>query len=270
MIGRSVLLVATVVGAVAVPYFLSSADRRAQVSKWWSSFRGGPTAESALVDPALLKLLESQAHWSPQDSEPPRPVIAEPGKPSETAPHPEGPTIQYLWQVFRFDVTPSWVMSNWERVTSRLIQRLLEGYRVALVTGTEANDLVGSLTYYFDKQGQLQRISFHGNTGNPSELVALVTGQFGLRAEPALGAGLYMTKWNGEPTSVLRLQTALAAQSRDPTHRLQVYLELNRPGSPQGLSSEFRSYANVNQKEKRRGFGLFRRRRSEPSPRESG
>ena len=81
--------------------------------------------------------------------------------------------------MLRFDVTASWVMQHWPRVSTGLPYLQLQGYRVALVTGTRVTDLAGSLTYYFNAQQQVQRITFRGTTGDPSVLVALLAGRYG-------------------------------------------------------------------------------------------
>jgi hypothetical protein len=139
--------------------------------------------------------------------------------------------------VFRFDVTPSWVISNWSRVTTHLVETQLEALRVPLVTGTAVHDLAGSLTYYFDKQHQVQRIAFHGHTGDAAQLVAFATGQFGLQPEAALGGGLYMSRWSGKPISALQIQHAAVVRKDQPHQQLEVDMELNRPDSWYGPSS---------------------------------
>ena len=74
--------------------------------------------------------------------------------------------IQPLAAVFRCDITPPWVMSQWSRVSTGLAELDLHGYRVALISGTREGDLAGSLTYYFNIQQRLQRITFQGSTGD--------------------------------------------------------------------------------------------------------
>ena len=64
-----------------------------------------------------------------------------------------------LAEVLRFDVTVAWVMQRWPRVSTGLPYLQLQGYRVPLVTGTTVADLAGSLTYYFNAQQQVQRIT---------------------------------------------------------------------------------------------------------------
>jgi hypothetical protein len=83
---------------------------------------------------------------------------------------------------------------------------------VPLVTGTRPDDIAGSLTYYFDKRQQLQRITFEGVVGDERRLVNFVTGQYKLKAEPTLGAGLYVAKWSGRPQKArLRVNPGTAA-----------------------------------------------------------
>lgn len=86
-------------------------------------------------------------------------------------------------QVFRFDVKPGWVLSNWRRVTTGLSDADRQGYRVLLVTGTGEADLAGSLTYYFDNLQRLERITFTGATGDYRPLVAFLETRYGFRRQ---------------------------------------------------------------------------------------
>jgi hypothetical protein len=147
-----------------------------------------------------------------------------------------GPPLQDLGEVIRFDIPPSWVTSRWPRVTTTLSETGLEGLRVPLVTGTQVDDLAGSLTYYFDPQHRVQRLTFEGFTGDDRRLVALVVQYYGLQAEPTLHAGMYVARWNARPTSVLRITRSPVMTAASPHSQLQVLLELNRPGMVYGLS----------------------------------
>ena len=129
-------------------------------------------------------------------------------------------------------------MQRWPRVTT-VAQSTLAGLRVPLVTGTQIDDLAGSLTYYFDRTDQVQRISFQGLTGDDRKLVEIITSAFGLHPEPALGGGMYVARWNATPTSALRVTYAPVVRSDRPHNRLQVLLEINRPDLQYGLSPEF-------------------------------
>jgi hypothetical protein len=147
-----------------------------------------------------------------------------------------GPPVRELSEVIRFDIPPSWVTSRWPRVTTALSETGMEGLRVPVVTGTQVDDLAGSLTYYFDHQHRVQRLTFEGFTGDDRRLVALVTQDFGLQPAPTLHAGMYAAWWNAVPTSVLRVSRAPVITSASPHAQLQVFLELNRPGMHFGLS----------------------------------
>ena len=147
-----------------------------------------------------------------------------------------GAPVRELREVIRFDIPPSWVTSRWPRVTTTLSETGLEGLRVPMVTGTQVDDLAGSLTYYFDHQHRVQRLTFEGFTGDDRRLVALITQDFGLQPAQTLHAGMYAAWWNGVPTSVLRVDRAPVITMASPHAQLQIFLELNRPGMQYGLS----------------------------------
>lgn len=144
-----------------------------------------------------------------------------------------------LGEVLRFDASPQWVMERWSRVSTVLAEQDMEGLRVPLVTGTNLDDLAGSLTYYFDKQHHVRRIAFHGFTGDERKLAALVCQRYKLQPTQSLLAGLYLVKWNGVPTSALRVALAPVVRADSPHTRLEVLLEINRPDYNYGLSPEF-------------------------------
>ncbi|HPM82617.1 MAG TPA: hypothetical protein PLF81_18065 [Candidatus Anammoximicrobium sp.] len=149
-----------------------------------------------------------------------------------------GPPVAQLGELLRFDVTPQWVTARWPRVTATLAEIGLEGMRVPVVTGTNVDDLAGSLTYYFNRYQQLQRLSFEGYTGDERKLVATVTQYYGLQPEPTLDAGMYVARWNGQPSSLLRVVRAPIMTHDSPHSQLHVLLELNRPGMEFGLSPQ--------------------------------
>jgi hypothetical protein len=153
--------------------------------------------------------------------------------------------IGELEQILQFNVTPEWIMQRWSRVSTIRSDTGLDGMRVALVTGTNVEDIAGSLTYHFDGQRQLRRITFNGLTGDDRPLVNLVLQHYKLRPEPALGAGLYVTRWNGKPTGVLRIVHAPVVRAQRPHERLEVMLELNQPGIGYGLSTHAQESLNL-------------------------
>ena len=162
-----------------------------------------------------------------------------PANPSAT-PQITGIRVQDLREVMRFDISPDWVISRFSRVSTVLADLKLEGLRVPLVTGTRADDLAGTLTYYFDRQGKLQRLTVHGFTGDPRRLVQTMTSHYGLETQPSLEAGVYTKTWNGRPIHFLRLTHAPVVYSDAVHQKYTVFLELNQPNLTYGISPEAR------------------------------
>lgn len=172
--------------------------------------------------------------------DPPLPLLA------VTAP--SGAPLCDIPDAFRFDVSPEWITARWPRVTTVLAETELQGLRVPLITGTRPDDLAGSLTYYFDKRHEVQRIAFQGTTGDEQRLVAFMTQIYGLKAVPTLGAGLYMTQAHGTPLSTLRL-TWPPVVSMKQTSRCEIVLELNRPDA--GPSRQVRELLEYDRRAKK-------------------
>ncbi len=139
-------------------------------------------------------------------------------------------SIVPLGEVFRWDATPQWIFQRWGRVSTITAAGELKGYRVPLVTGTSSFDLAGSLTYYFDVNRTVQRIIFHGHTGDPQPLVQLATMQHGLRQQSTTDPGMqiYQAWSNGTAHSELRLQPANVVDASSPHARYAVNLLLER------------------------------------------
>ncbi len=149
-----------------------------------------------------------------------------------------GGQIPDLREVLRFDINDRWVIERFARVSTVLADTRLEGLRVPIVTGTQASDLAGTLTYYFDHGGVLQRIQLHGFTGDPSRLIQAMTQFYGLKPEPTLEAGVYTKRWNGMPVQFLRLTHAPVVYSDAVHQKYTVFIELNQPNLGYGISEE--------------------------------
>ncbi len=137
-----------------------------------------------------------------------------------------------LDEVLRFNVTVEWVLQRWPRVSTGLPYLQLRGYRVPLVTGTAIADLAGSLTYYFNAQQQVERITLQGSTGDPSRLVALLGSRYHfarrLTNDPSLV--LYEAVDSGnEPAGTLKIRSANVVQASQPRSRFAVELTMDRP-----------------------------------------
>jgi hypothetical protein len=163
------------------------------------------------------------------------------GLPSE-APLPSlvGTRVDDLRKVIRFDATPEKVIAHFSRVSTVLADLSLQGLRVPVVTGTQATDLAGTMTYYFDKSGQAQRISLHGFTGDPSKLIQTLTQHYELQHEPSIEAGVYTKRWNGQPVNFLRITHAPVVRTEAVHQKYTVFLELNHPNLAYGISNEAR------------------------------
>ena len=61
-----------------------------------------------------------------------------------------------------------------------------------LVTGTEPKTVAGSLTYYFNAENYVERVTLFGYTGDAEPLISLLQQQYGLRPYAAVGRGLLL------------------------------------------------------------------------------
>ena len=77
-----------------------------------------------------------------------------------------GAPVTDLREVMRFDISPSWVIERFTRVSTVLADVRLKALRVPIVTGTRVDDLAGTLTYYFDGSGKVQRPNCQPNSAN--------------------------------------------------------------------------------------------------------
>ena len=122
---------------------------------------------------------------------------------------------------------------------------------MAVVTGPKLDDIAGSLTYYFDHDQRVRRITLDGMTGDPRRLVALAQKEFGFRAEPTLQAGLYLIRWNGTPRSALVISQPAVISADERHAQYHVKLEINLPSSPYQLSDEFSQLLEQNEQARR-------------------
>ncbi|MEC7409367.1 MAG: DUF6690 family protein [Planctomycetota bacterium] len=149
-----------------------------------------------------------------------------------------GAPVTDLREVMRFDISPEWVMNRFARVSTVLAEFRLKALRVPIVTGTRVDDLAGTLTYHFDGNDRLQRVSIHAFTGDPERLIGSMTQNYGLKQEPNLEAGIYTKRWNGLPVHFLRLTRSSVVHADALHQKYTVFLELNQPDLPFGLSEE--------------------------------
>lgn len=142
-------------------------------------------------------------------------------------------------EIFNFDITPEWVRRRWKRVSTTSSDVQFSGMRIPLVTGTNSWDLQGSLTYYFDKNQRLQRITFRGWTGDAQKLVQVLTGKFQLKPQPTTLAGFFLHQSRRIPISGMMMKYPQILDSSVPHQQLGIIMEINRSGSGE-MSQEFR------------------------------
>ncbi len=134
-----------------------------------------------------------------------------------------------LADALRFDVTASWILGHWPRVTAGLPDEGLQGYRVAFISGMQEDDVAGSLTYYFNRDHVCQRITFQGTTGDARKLIALLITRYGFQREENADPGmwLYQLRWNGRATSELQIRPARVIRASAPNARFEILLAMN-------------------------------------------
>jgi len=218
MFRRPVVLMSVLAAAIGVPYVALDDQVKAlvlaQVARWTGDAKAGEADPLAKID-GLLKPADT-ATGAAAPGTPSQPVAAT----SATVP---------LEESIRFDVTPEWVTGRWPQVTSVIDDSEHLGLRVMLVSGTSPSDVAGALTYYFDQQHQVQRITLNGVTGEPSRLANYIVGKFGLRPTQTQDLGLYY--YGGDisvPTSMLKLAALPIVRPEAPLARVQVTLDLKR------------------------------------------
>jgi hypothetical protein len=149
-----------------------------------------------------------------------------------------GGVVTDLREVLRFDIVPGWLPKRFARVSTVTSNVQMDGLRVPLITGTQPNDIAGSLTYYFDASQSLKRINLHGLTGDPSPLANLMVQFYQLKPEQSLGGQLFTTRWNNRITSVLHVAPAPIIYAGADHSKYILFLELNQPTNQYGLSEE--------------------------------
>lgn len=153
-----------------------------------------------------------------------------------------------LAEIIRFDVSPEWVKRRWQRVSMTPVENELHGMRVALVTGTNASDMHGSLTYHFDAQQRVQRISFQGWAGETGRLVQLLTRVYEFKAQPSHLAGIYVAQNWRRKTGALLMQHPNVIRADNPNQQVAILLEINHPEGRRTLSPSIQATLSANLK----------------------
>jgi hypothetical protein len=150
--------------------------------------------------------------------------------------HAEGGRISDFNRIFQCGAPRSWVQRT-HVDASRTRDGQRDGLRVTLVTGEELEDLAGSLTYWFDRQGRVERISFQGVTGNPAKLVSFARRSQKMVARGCERDALFVRDGKNGPLHLLHISRSPVVNVKTQYGRYHVTLELNRPGSSLSLAS---------------------------------
>jgi hypothetical protein len=223
MFRHSMFYLLILAAAVGIPYFSTDWSK---TNQWFSS--KSPTSEAPPGgDAANAGNLAAINGQTPAAAVPNlSPFPAEPTKPNTT------PVVD-LAEALRLEVTSSWVLGRWPRVTAGLPDADLQGYRVPLLTGTREDDIAGSLTYYFNRQQRCARITFQGTTGDARRLIAYLEQRYGFKQQQSNDPNLYLyqIRWNGNPLSELHIRPARVIKADAPMARFEVLLALNDQGA---------------------------------------
>jgi hypothetical protein len=137
-------------------------------------------------------------------------------------------TVADFGKIFRFDLTPQTIQQRWTRVSTSVSEEKFQAYRVPLVTGTADNDLAGSLTYYFDRQSNLRRITFLGTTGNPKRIVGYMAKYYGFKQSSGKSGKTVVYRTRSRFTGELSVSPTEAVGLDGGTANFQVVLSLAR------------------------------------------
>jgi hypothetical protein len=149
----------------------------------------------------------------------------------------DGAQFTSVQQFLRFDVNKQWVLQNWTRKSTGPTDVGLFSIRVPLVMGGPTMQaLAGSLTYFFNEQGAVEHISFHGRTGDASPLIQFVTHYYQFQqVRSPIGEHVYQVQSGEGVQSELRTRPESVLKSSAPQQSVAVELEFARPGSPRLL-----------------------------------
>ncbi len=220
MFSRPVLFALVLVACIVVPYVLLDEHLAQSARGAWNAILGRVEEEKD----GLLDRFDHAAY-----------------SPASGASH-NGPVVT-IEQAFRFDLTPQWVSSRWPRVSTVLGEPEQLGMRVALVTGTRPDDVAGSLTYYFDKHHQLQRITFEGLTRDPRRLLSATVTPFGLKSLPTTGAAHYIAGDQEDPTSEVIVEHLPVLTADPEAPRAEVSVDLRRSSPRKAVAAPRRTDA---------------------------
>lgn len=237
MPGRTTLFLAVLAAAGGLPYLALNGPFGKTPATQTSASSATPV--SSPTDPAQVASLTPLPMVLPGEEH----LVALatlpelPGRPIDY-PQLSGPPGITVADVLRFDVTPAWLTQNWARVTPCLSEPDWQGLRVPLVSGTRAEDLVGTLTYSFNMEQRVERINLYALTGDSEPLAAFVQQRLGMQQYPSPGCVLFVGFFGEQPLSMLQIRPVSLQQAQTSNMRYQVDLEMNLPRAAAKLSDD--------------------------------
>jgi hypothetical protein len=137
-------------------------------------------------------------------------------------PSPKNKRIEFA-EIFRLDINSAWLMAHWPRVTTGLTELDWHGYRVSLTTGTQEDDVAGALTFYYDKEQVIQKMTFRGLTGDPRKLVWFVTTTYEFKREIVQDPAVQLYRLGkGRKPSELIIRPATVIRADAPHERFEI------------------------------------------------
>lgn len=241
MFGRGTFAM-LLVGGVVLPYALSNSGVREAITGPIQSLTGTGSQPAAVAQVPAPQTPSGPEHAgqpfvnggangpTPQTSGVPANFASHP-TPAASRPTNYDERLIPFEHALQWQVTPTWVLSTWPRVTTHLAELDMQGYRVTLVSGTTPTDIAGALTYYFDAKQQLKRITFNGTTGDARRLVQFLgaTHRFERRLLEDPSVYLYQVEEDHRVLSELRIKTAPIVRAGATLSRFEVTLVMRRP-----------------------------------------
>lgn len=209
-----------VAGAVGLPVLMSAPDGPPAPEHAWLNSQPSAGSVAGPLQPGGPGFLQGNGTWVFPGNE---------AGPDLSAGPLEFLPIQDLGQVFSFELDPASLRNRFPRISLVTSEQGWQGYRTDLVTGTGTSDLHGCITWYFDANGAMQRISFRGWAGNHQGFRDLLQSRFDL--EPVTTGQwtetLVQKNWNGVSSAAI-FQLPRVVRQQMPQQQIAALVELNR------------------------------------------
>jgi hypothetical protein len=141
-------------------------------------------------------------------------------------------------EVIRLDANSAWVKSRWERISVFTTGDGLTAFRCDLVTGVNQGDLHGCLTYFFDRQDKVAKISFRGWCGDPSPIKNFAITSWNLEPKDGKSTSVFVARSWRISRGALILQNAPIIRRDQPLEQVAVFFEVAAPDFRDGISRE--------------------------------